>query len=127
MGDDTDLLVLLLYHANPQSQSIFFKSEPKKGSKKRRTWDNKKVKKGLGDACRNICFPHSLLGCDTTSRWYGIGKGVAITKLISNDIYNRHADVFSKPDSSPEEIAAAGETALLIVYNGKTESLDRLR
>ena len=32
----------------------------------------------------------------------------------------------TKPDSSPEEIAAAGETALLIVYNGKTESLDGL-
>ena len=57
----------------------------------------------------------------------GIGGGVAITKLISNDTFNRHADVFTKPDSSPEEIAAAGETALLIVYNGKTESLDRLR
>ena len=44
VGDDTDLLVLL-YHANSQSQSIFFKSEPKKGAKNEELGISKRLRK----------------------------------------------------------------------------------
>ena len=75
VGDDTDLLVLLLYHTKLQSFDIFFAPEPKKNSKCR-TWDIKKVKAKLGPLiCSHILFLHAMLGCDTTSRLYNVGKG----------------------------------------------------
>ena len=42
VGDDTDLLVLLCYHAEMDAHDLFFKPEPKQMSKKRRFWDIKK-------------------------------------------------------------------------------------
>jgi len=68
IGDDTDLLVLLCYHANLKSHELIFAPEPKKGAKKRRIWHIKQVKQSLGPAiCRNILLLHAMLGCDTTS------------------------------------------------------------
>ncbi len=36
IGDDTDLLVLLIYHAEQRSHEMYFKPEPKSNSKKQR-------------------------------------------------------------------------------------------
>ena len=46
VGGDTDLLVLLLYHAELQSFDLYFAPEPKKNTKCR-TWNIKKVKAKL--------------------------------------------------------------------------------
>ena len=35
VGDDTDLLVLLLCHSNPTGKGLFFAPEPKKNAKQR--------------------------------------------------------------------------------------------
>ncbi len=128
VGDDTDLLVLLLYHADITCKDIFFCPEPKQNSKKQRIWNINKTKSDLGDkVCKNILFIHALLGCDTTSRLYGIGKGVALQK-ISNAQFSQQADVFSQSDPDEmEEIITAGEKALVCLYNGTLEdSLDSL-
>ena len=67
VGDDTDLLVLLIHHVPLESKDIFFASERKKNSKGR-VWNIKKVKAGLGPLlCKHILFSHTVLGCDTTS------------------------------------------------------------
>ena len=55
IGGDTDMLVLLCYHANLKNNRIFFKSEPNQrlSSKGLRMWDIKKTKVLLGpDAFR---------------------------------------------------------------------------
>ena len=55
IGGDTDMLVLLCYHANLENNRIFFKSEPNQrlSSKGLRMWDIKKTKVLLGpDAFR---------------------------------------------------------------------------
>ena len=39
IGDDTDLLVLLIYHVNQNSRDVFFKPQPKSNSTKCRIWD----------------------------------------------------------------------------------------
>ena len=87
IGEDTDLLVLLCYHANLENNRIFFKSEPKQrlSSKSLRVWDIKKTKALFGpDPCRLLPFIHDLTGCDTTSRVYGISKGAAL-KMATAD------------------------------------------
>jgi hypothetical protein len=84
IGDDTDLLILLIYHTNLASHDLFFQTEPKKSTENLRVWSIKAVKQNLGSSvCTHILFMHSILGCDTTFRLYGIGKGAALKNTQS--------------------------------------------
>ena len=86
IGEYTDFLVLLCYHANLEKNIIFFKTEPMQrlSSKGLRVWDIKETKELLGpNTCRLLPFIHALTGCDTTSRVYGISKGAALKKVDS--------------------------------------------
>ena len=70
MGDDTDLLVLLLHHADIDSNDIFLSPENTKASKASKTkkvWCIKQCKALLGSKlCEHLLFLHVILGCDTT-------------------------------------------------------------
>ena len=76
-----------------------------------------------------MLFGHALLGCDTTSRVFGIGKRVALKQLRSSEDFNVQAVVFNNNLATSEEIAIAGEAALVSLYSGsKTgDNLDQLR
>ena len=82
IGEDTDLLVLLLYHAKMDAKELFFRPEPRQQDMTvRKLWDMKKTKTVLGrNVTSSILFVHALLGCDTTSRVHGIGKDIALKK-----------------------------------------------
>ena len=129
VGDDTDLLVLLCYHGNLDSHDLYFRPEPKKNSKNPRLWNVKFVKKHLGpDICNNILFIHAVLGCDTTSRLYGIGKGISLNKFKTSSHFVQQAKVFDVQSMSADDVVTVGEKALVIIYNGKpTDTLDSLR
>ena len=129
VGEDTDLLILLCYHANLDFHNIFFQPEPKKNTKKPRVWSIKAVKEQLGpEICSNILFLHAVLGCDTTSHLYGIGKGTSLKKFKLSQHFREQAKVFATESATPKEISTAGEQALVILYNGTPgESLDYLR
>ena len=84
-GDDTDLLILLIFYAELIANDIYFAPEPKANAKKIRTWHIKPLKTTLGsNVCDHIIFVHAVLGCDTTSHVFGLGKGVAL-KIIMQD------------------------------------------
>ena len=125
VGDDTDLIVLLCYHAEFESRDLFFRPEPKKNSKR----NIEATKEKLGqDICSNILFIHAFLGCDTTSRLYDIGKGTSLSKFKASSMFREQAKVFNSDSASTRDVVDAGEKALLLVYNGKlTDSLDSLR
>lgn len=75
VGDDTDLLILLCYHAESTLNDIFFMPEPRQRSKTRRIWNIKQTRSSLGlNLCNSLLFAHAILGCDTTSSVFGIGK-----------------------------------------------------
>ena len=75
----------------------------------------------------NILFLHALLGCDTTSRLFGIGKAAILKKFETNTVLQQSAKVFDDESAAPE-IAVAGEKALVEMCNGKkNESLNALR
>ena len=77
-----DLLVLLLNHAEINAHDLFLASESKQGSSQNKIWCIKQSQELLGiDLCNNIIFIHEILGCDTTSRLYGLGKGLALESL----------------------------------------------
>lgn len=131
-GDDTDLLILLCHHAPmDSSKGIYCRPEAKTGTEKLPyCWIIKLTKEALGaHVCQNILFVHALLGCDTTSRVFGIGKGVALKQLKNNAIFCVHAEVLNKRGATAEEIAMAGESALVSLYSGSQtgDTLDQLR
>lgn len=127
----TDLLVLMFHHADQNAKELFLAPEPKKGTKTRRIWCIKQTKEQLGPkVCDNILFIHAILGCDSTSRLYGLGKGLALKKVKSDQSFLRQAKVFSLSEEKVGKgvIVAAGEKALVSLYGGdKDESLDMLR
>ena len=128
VGDDSDLLVLLLYHLTSTSYNLFLAPEPKKNAKQR-VWNIKQAREDLGlFSCKHILFQHALMGCDTTSRLFGIGKGSILKKFKVNSSLQQAATVFDSVASTHEDIAFAGEKALLAMYNGKKdETLNALR
>jgi len=57
-----------------------------------KVWDIQATCSVLGsNLCRHLPFLHALLGCDTTSRLFGIGKTVGLKKRTQ--LY-QHAEVF---------------------------------
>ena len=64
----------------------------------------------------------------TTSRLHGIGKGASLKKFIESDMFWEQAKVFYEHLASKDDVAEAGETAMVILYNGRsTDTLDSLR
>ncbi|KAK3701243.1 hypothetical protein QZH41_001518 [Actinostola sp. cb2023] len=126
VADDTDLLILLLFYVDPDGYNLFFIPEPKTNSLRRRVF--KSIQAQLGkEPCRNILFIHAVLGCDTTSRAHGIGKGSALKKFITSAHFREQAEVFNGIVTK-EAIETAGHNALVIFYNGKPGSqLDDIR
>ena len=101
IGEDTDLLVLLLYHAEMDAKELFFRPEPRQRDMTvRKLWDMKKTKTVLGrNVTSSILFVHALLGCDTTSRVHGIGKGIALKKAKTNAQFRQLVGVFNRSNS----------------------------
>jgi len=127
IASDTDILVLLIHHTDITKHDVWLQSEAKKESSK--CWNIAATKNHLGaSVCSAILFAHAFLGCDTTSRIYGIGKNKAIEKLSNHDKFRVAAQAFLKPSASPDNIIQAGNDALVILYNGKEDdTLDKLR
>ena len=66
-----------------------------------------------------MLFLHVILGCDTTSRLYGIGKGAILKKFKEKVTLQQAAIMFDNPHSMPVQIDQAGESALVTICNGK--------
>lgn len=129
IGDDTDLLILLCYYGDAVEKELYLKPELKANTRKHKTWNIKKTREILGrPICSRLLFVHALLGCDTTSRVFGIGKPVALKEVQKNAEFQKLADLFTREGASKKDIINAGEKALVCIYNGKKgEGIDDLR
>ena len=131
IGEDTDILILLLHHMDTSvSNKVFFMSD--RIVKKSKIWDIGKAKTLLThEVCRQLLFVHAVTGCDTTSRLHGIGKGPLLKKIISNTKYLGNApSVFfqSHSSSTREMLENVGEEVMASLYGGLPgEGLDLLR
>ena len=129
VGDDTDLLVLIIHLADGNKHNIYFRPEPKKGGALRCIGVNS-IRNKLGEyICGNIIlFVHAFLGCDTTSLLFGIGKAAGLKLVKDNDTFHEQAEVFRSVNSSKDQVIAAGEKAMTIVEKGKlNDHLDTMR
>jgi hypothetical protein len=85
VGDDTDLMVLLLHHIQTTHQNIFMQTSNK-------TINVKTLHAHLEpDLIGSLLFIHAITGCDTVSRPYSIARGIALTKYKQ---IKSHADIF---------------------------------
>ena len=129
VGEDTDLLILLCYYANLEHFDIVFKSGSKQQiSRCSKIWDIKKTKLVLGQTvCKHLPFIHAFTGCDSSSKIHGIGKGMALKRLITDKQFQLYAEVFHG-SKDKTEILRAGEKAMITLSGGhESEGLDLLR
>ena len=70
-----------------------------------------------------ILFLHAFLGCDTTSRIFGIGKGSLLKKIQTNSKLKEAARKFNDLNSNPLVIAAAGEEVFKVIYGTKQNEI----
>ena len=83
VADDTDLVILLCYYADPDGFDLFMQCLTRGTTKKNRIWDIKVTQSELGaDIFNNILVIHATFGCDTTSRLYALGKGFTSSALF---------------------------------------------
>ena len=77
IGEDTDLLILLLYHGKIDSKELFFQSDKRNSH----VYNIKTLKVYLGnDVCTSLLFAHAFSECDTTSRIFSLGKKICVTR-----------------------------------------------
>ena len=104
MGEDTDLLVLLLF------KELYVRSDTSINV----------LSNVLGsDVSKHLLFAHAFTRCDTTSRIYGMGKKPLIQKLIRGDpVLVNCAVQFCKQNQSIEDIAEMGQKAIVALVGG---------
>ena len=127
IGEDTDLLVLLLFKSQSVEKALYFRSDTSKDTK---VHDINVLRNVLGsDVSKHLLFAHAFTGCDTMSRIYGMGKKPLIQKLIRGDpVLVNCAVQFCKQNQSIEDIAETGQKAIVALVGGKDgQSLHSLR
>ena len=126
IGEDTDLLVLLLYHGTKDGKDLYFRSD--KG-KTPHVYNIKIIKQLLGDdVCSDLLFTHAFSGCDTTSRIFGVGKKSVFRKVAKGDsVLRACSNMFCAPKIDEIAIETTGCKAMVSLFNGtKFDSLDSL-
>ncbi|KAK4312183.1 hypothetical protein Pmani_007683 [Petrolisthes manimaculis] len=69
IGEDTDILVLLLYYAQRDSKDLYYRSGKAKADGRFKVYDIKHLQEILGhDVYSQLMFIHAMTGSDTTSR-----------------------------------------------------------
>ena len=127
IGEETELLVLLLYHAPANDcKHLYFRSD-----KSTPNVYNITVLKRLlcDDVCSDLLFIHAFSGCDTTSRIYGVGKKSIVQKVIAGDsVLHQCSKVFRKPTADPATVETTGCEVMVSLFNGgKSDSLASLQ
>ena len=101
--EDTDLLILLHFHFDPDSNDIYFKSM-RTSSTTMKIWNIRKTTSTLGlDACHILPFVHAISGCDTTSQMFGI-ESTAFQKILNDIRAKETAMMFINHNASQDEI-----------------------
>ena len=74
IGEDTDMLVLLLHYMQQANNDLYFCSDKANADK---LYHINELKIVLGEElCSQLLFLHTYTGCDTTSRIFGVGKQI---------------------------------------------------
>ncbi|GFS01236.1 La-related protein 7, partial [Elysia marginata] len=78
--------------------------------------------------CNFLPFLHTINGCDTTSRLFGVAEGLPLKKIKTDADFKAAVETFCTKGKTPAYIIALGEKALISLYGGRAgDTLDMLR
>ena len=124
VADDTDILVLLIHHWDPNMADVYFQSDAQK-----KMWKIRDLVAKVGGIVKaHLLFVHAWSGCDTTSATFGQGKTTLLKKMKDSSELQQISYLMHSADASPEDIGKAGIQAFIIMYGGKqADTLNHLR
>lgn len=128
IGEDTDLLVLLLHYVCADSKELYFRSD--NASRNTKVYNINQLKVSLGEElCSQLLFLHAFTGCDSTSRVFGIGKRTAFQKLAKGEsTIKTCAKTFIVPNQPRDTVVENGTNAMVELFGGNScDSLAKLR
>src|SRR2546425_8169680 len=119
-GEDTDLLVLLLYSVKPDSKCLYFRSDKFRGDSCK-VYNIKRLHKILGnDTCSPLLFIQAMTGCDTTSRIFGVGKKAAFDMLLKGGpVLQSCSNAFTVSNQTTELIEDLDCHAMAVFFGGR--------
>ena len=130
IGEDTDLLVLLLYYAQGEVMNLYFRSDKPKADGTIEVYHITRIQEVPGhEMCSQLMSIHAMTGSDTTSRIFGVDKKIAVQKLAKGDpVLRSCAIAFTIPNQITELIDNLGCQAMAVLFGGKgTDSLATMR
>jgi len=110
VADDTDILVLLIYHVTKVRNDIYFVSEAKRCKNgELRPVNVHYLQEQIGlSVCRSFLLLHAFSGCDTTSAIYSHDKGQVLKKIKGLDCLTHMSELMENEHAAPGDIATAG-------------------
>ena len=123
LGEDTDLIVLLVYWYDISKHQLLMRSDVNRtrGVKANIEYDIRAIRTSLHDDVVKCLFMlHAFTGCDTTSRIFSIGKQTVLKRLISDAQFRSDALLFSSADLIPADVDTIGCRIMVQLFGGKT-------
>lgn len=118
VGEDVDLIVLLMAKADAHKDIIFIK--PGRGKIRDSFFSSQDLQQ---QGFKDVLFLHAFTGCDTTSSVFRKSK-VAFAKLyLKSPEVQKAASVFSDPSSTITEVQKAGEICILRWYGAPAKEV----
>jgi len=126
VGEDIDLLVLLIARTPAEKEIYFLK--PGKAKVKTTIYSSKSFGSYIKSK-DHILFLHAVTGCDTTSAVFAKGKAKSLKTLEKRDDLRIATEVLNKKNCSPQLIVKNGIRFLLAMYGAPSneELLDTFR
>jgi len=124
IANDTDILVLLLYHFCSDMSDIFMYSKTSQSITSVRA-----IAAALGPSVvSRLLVIHAISGCDTTSCLFGHGKVSAFKKMSNARGIQHLIDVMESLSATHEEVMLAGCGLIAMLYGGSVnDRLNHLR
>jgi hypothetical protein len=125
VANDTDILILLLFHFRPADMSdIVMLSQ-----QSQRTTSIRTVAGALGPLIvSRLLVIHAFSGCDTVSGLFGHGKRSIYQKFSKASNVQNLFDAMESLTAGHEEVWSAGSQLLALLYGGSvTDQLNHLR
>ena len=120
VAEDTDILVLLMYHWNMSLADIYLKSEARSQKKEFHLWKIQDLVATAGDVViSNLLFIHAWSGCDTTCATFGHGRILFLKKMRESAELQEISKIISNSNATAEEVGQAGIQAFIVLYGGK--------
>ena len=121
IGEDTDLLMLLLHYCMSDGKPLYFRSD-NQSRNNQKVYNINQMKHLLGSQlCTQLLFLHSFTGCDSTSRVYGVGKKSVFQKIMKDDqVLILCAETFTSRGMSIAEIKKLGCQAMTVIFGGES-------